>query len=279
MYTKIISVCFIIVMLSCQSSDITGPAAELKKHALPISNLSKLDADIYKEIEKYDVILMGEMHGTKEPSEFVYGLSKLIADKEGKVTLALEIPSSQLEDLTDEMTKEELMGLPFFEGENSTGQNATAILDLIHLANQDSRIDLKFMDNLRGSTRDSSMYAEIADMKKTGPFTKIVTLTGNIHNWLIPFSNEERIGGYLVKDTINFIPERIMSIDHYYNQGTMLNNMGNGLELTTIEPRDNIFNQTISDKMFLCKMIFDDKEQNTHFLFTDSVTHSPPVQQ
>jgi len=264
-------------MLSCQTVELTGPAAKLKYNAIPIDNLSKLNGDIYQEIAKYDVILMGEMHGTKEPAEFAYGMSKLIADKEGEVTLALEIPSSQLDGMTDSMSKEQLKALPFFSGQNSYGRNGDACLDLIYNANQDSRIRLKFIDNYIASTRDSSMYVEICEIKKAASFTKIVTLTGNIHNWLIPFSNEERIGGLLIQDTINFDPARIMSINHFYNQGTMLNNMGNGLELTTIEPKDNIYNQTISDKMYLCPRLSEDQLQNTHFLFTEKVTPSNTI--
>jgi len=235
------------ISLCCQSVELTGPALKIKEQAIPLENLSKPGSDIYNEIAKYDVILMGEMHGTNEPAEFVYGISKMIADKEGSVTLALELPSSMLDGMTDKMTKEELKALDFFISENRTGQNGESILDLIYKANQDSRIDLQFIDNYRASTRDSSMYAAICEIKKAAPYTKIVTLSGNIHNRLIPYKDEQRIGGYLIGDTINFDPARIMSINHYFNHGTMLNNIGNGLELQTFDPSDNIYNQTISN--------------------------------
>jgi len=267
-----------IILLSCQTKELSVSATKIKEQAITIENLADLNTDIYREISKYDVILMGEMHGTMEPSEFVYGLSKLIADKEGNVTLALELPSSLLTGMTDNMTKERLKVFDFFSGENRTGQNGEACLDLIYKANQDSRINLEFIDNYIASTRDSSMYAAICEIKKAAPYTKIVTLTGNIHNRLIPYNDEQRIGGYLLGDTVNFDPTRIMSINHYFNHGTMLNNIGNGLELQTFDPSDNIYNQTISSKMYLCSRISEEIPAHTHFLYTEEVTHSNPIQ-
>lgn len=271
----------LLLLLSCSPQDPPQPSTPrdiLKKHAVPIKNLSTLPQKIYKEIANYDVILMGEMHGTREPAEFAFGLCELIARQEHRVVLALEIPSFTMKNYREDMSLAELANVDFFNGENTDGRNGQAWLELIHKSNQHNNITVTFIDNYRYSKRDSSMYAEILDIKNTYPDTKIVTLTGNIHNWLIPFNNENRIGGYLRQDTINFDPERIMSIDHHFSEGTMLNNVGNGLELTIISPKENIYNKTLSAEMFFCKRVIEDQLQNTHILYTEKVSHSEVIE-
>ena len=263
-----------LLFLSCNSVELSDEEQRIKESSIEIKNLSTLNNKIYKEIEEYEVIMVGEMHGTKEPSEFVLGLCELISKKEQSVILGLEIPSSQMHNFTNNMSIEEIKELGFFRGEGSDGRNGEAWLDLLEKSNKNEAIKVEFIDSQTLSTRDSSMYKEVCEIRKAYPKTKIVTLTGNIHNWLKPFSNEMRLGGLLVNDTMNFNPLKIMSINHIFNKGTMLNDMGNGLELTTIEGKENIFNRALSTKMFLSKRIFEDRDQYTHFLYTDEVTHS-----
>lgn len=271
---KLFNLFLILLFLSCNSVELSKEQQRMKKSAIAIKNLSILNDKIYKEVVDYDVIMVGEMHGTKEPSEFAFGLCKLISRKEQNVILALEIPPSQMYNYTDNMSIEKIKELGFFRGEGSDGRNGKAWLALLEKSSKNEAIKVKFIDSQRLSTRDSSMYNEVCEIRKAYPKTKIVTLTGNIHNWLRPFSNEIRLGGLLVGDTINFNPQKIMSINHIFNKGTMLNNIGNGLELTTIEGKENIFNTNISAKMFLSKRIYEDRDQYTHFLYTDEVTHS-----
>ncbi len=263
-----------LLFLSCNSVELSEDQRRIKENSIEIRNLSTLNNKIYKEIEDYEVIMVGEMHGTKEPSEFALGLCELISNKEQNVILGLEIPPSQMNNFTDNMSLEELKELDFFSGEGSDGRNGEAWLALLEESNKNEAIKVKFIDTQTLSTRDSSMYKEVCEIRKAYPQTKIVTLTGNIHNWLKPFSNKIRLGGLLVSDTTNFYPSKIMSINHIFNKGTMLNNMGNGLELTTIEGKENIFNKTLSAKMFLSKRVFEDRNQYTHFLYTEEVTHS-----
>ena len=58
------------------------------------------------------------------------------------------------------------------------------------------------------------------------------------------------------------------------DEGTMLNNIGNGLELKTIEGKDNIFNKTIAADKFFCKKINTQRDHYTHFFYTNKVSHS-----
>lgn len=268
-----------LLFLSCKDKELSPRANFLKSNAIPIKYLSSLSKKVYESVQPYEVILIGEMHGTKEPSQFAFSLSKLIADIEGKVILCLEIPPSQMESYTSESTLEELKALNFFKGENTSGMNGEAWINLIDNSNRNDNIHIKFIDTQKFSPRDSAMYTSVVDLKIRYPDTKIISLTGNLHNWLIPRKNKKMLGNYLVNDSINFDRTKIMSINHIFSEGTMLNRMGNGLELRKIERKSTIYNSTISAKNYLTKAIDKDEERYTHMLYTDKVTHSKVLDQ
>ena len=257
------------------SVEMTEEQKNLKKNAIPIENLSKLSNKIYDEIANHEIIMIGELHGTNEPAEFAYGLCELIAKHEDKVIMAMEIRASMMKNFSDEMSVSELKELGFFRGKNFDGRNGVAWLDLVYKSIQNESIILKFIDNpYPSSPRDSSMYMEIRNIHNTYPNTKIVTLTGNVHNSLIPRFDKVRIGGYLLKDSVNFDSKKIMSINHVFSEGNMLNSDLTGLKMRTIEREENIYNTTLSHEMFLCRKIPKEQIRGTHIFYTDKVTAS-----
>ena len=257
----------------------TNPVDFLKENAIPIKDISKLNQQVYKEISEYDIIMVGEMHGTKEPAEFVYGLCNLITESEKQVVLALEIRASQMENLSNEMSIAQLKELEFFRRENFDGRNGVSMLDLIYNSIQNEKIILQFIDNYYPSSpRDSSMYMEIRDIRNAHPNSKIVTLTGNVHNSFTPLFDKERIAGYLLKDTANFDSKKIMSINHAFSEGSMFNNDGTGIKIQDIDREENIYNTTLSHEMFLCEKFPEEQNRYTHILYTDKVTASGKIE-
>lgn len=269
-------IAFILIFLvTCgYSQNGTDLKRKLEQNAISISQLDKLDSTIYDELKDYDVIMIGEMHGTNEPASFVSGLVKLIADREGKVVLAMEIPENLIKEFEQPISKENLRKTIFFSMENVDGRNGQAWYDLICKSSYIPGVEIKFIDNETVEPRDSSMYLDIKNIRLLNPKVKIISLTGNIHNWLKPFRNEPKLGTYITRDTVIFNSTKIMSINHMYKEGTMMNNTGNGLELKTVEGKDNFYNKTIKSKIYLCKTLFESQNQYTHFLFTEKVTHS-----
>lgn len=269
-----ILITFLTPMLVTSQDDISSPRTALKQKAIAIENLRKLSNDVYNEIKDYEIIMIGEMHGTNEPAKFAYGICQLITNNEEQVILALEIPGELLVDMNSPLSSDELKGSDFFQMENVDGRNGQAWFDLILESNNNSNIIAETIDNNICSPRDSSMYLDVLRIKKKYPNTKIVTLTGNIHNWLKPFRNDMKLGGFLVNDGQYIQSNKIMSINHLYKEGTMMNNTGDGLKLQTIEGKDNLLNQTVNAKMYLSPQIFKRHNQYTHFLFTEKITHS-----
>jgi TonB family protein len=276
---KILSILLLFFVLNLHSQNSSDAVSELRKNALAISNLEDLDQSIYEEIKNYDVILVGEMHGTQEPAKFVYGLLNLISKNEGQVVLVLEAPLKSI-GCSVPVSQYCLDDSDFFTSENIDGRNGKAWYDLLRMGGNLRGVNIGCFDNQRVSPSDSSMYLDFVDFRKgiddhyKYRKVKIVSLSGNIHNSLKPHRNKATLGSYLLNDTINFKPERIMSINHWYKEGTMMNNSGNGLELKTVEGKDNFLNQTISSKMYLCKSLLESQKNYTHFLFTEKVTHS-----
>ncbi len=266
---------FVSTQLSCQLAN--DPISKLRNNAIPIDSLSDLDGRIYEEIKNYEVIMMGEMHGTNEPAAFVLGLAKLISKKEGKVVLAMEIQSSEIDIYGKKITTENLLKTKLFTRENIDGRNGQAWFNLIAEASRVNGLSIVYIDNNTVQPRDSSMYLDVKYCKETFPNTKIITLTGNIHNILKPYVGEHKLGSYLMNDTVLFNPQKIMSINHMYKSGTMMNSNGKGIELRTVEGKDSFLNKTIATKKYLCKNIFESQNNYTHFLYTESVSHSDKV--
>ena len=272
---KILNYLLLLLLLSCGEKKATNPIDFLKENAISIKDITKLNRQVYNEVSDYEIIMIGEMHGTKEPAEFAYGLCNLITEAENKVVLALEIRDSQMNNFSDEMSIAQLKELDFFRRKNYDGRNGVSMLDLIHKSNQNEKIMVKFIDNsYPSSTRDSSMYMEIRNIHNAYPNTKIVTLTGNVHNSFIPLFDMVRIGGYLLKDTVNFDSKKIMSINHIFSEGNMLNSNGTELQLRIIEREENIYNTNLSYEMFLSKKFPKGQNRCTHILYTDKVTAS-----
>lgn len=246
----------------------------IKDHAVELKNLSLQDTSLYKTYKPYDVIMVGEMHGTYEPAQFVTGLANLIADQEGKVSVGLEIPDAAMELFNRKGSDSSLYHSVFFQSKNIDGRNGRAWFEMIKALHKNPKVNLFFFDYPQSPNRDSSMYTAVLDQKKAQPKTKIITLSGNIHNRLKPYKSTKTLGAYLMADSTFFAPNKIMSINHFYRQGTMMNNTGNGLEIKTIEGTDSIFNTSVSFKNYLCPVFWADQNQYNFFLFTWNVTHS-----
>jgi hypothetical protein len=249
----------------------------IKENAIEIKDINKLDQPIYDALSTFELITVGEMHGTKEPANCVKSLSTLILEKEGEVSVGLEIPDNQLTLFIENPTPENLLNSVFFSKENIDGRNGSAWYNLILYCINDTNINLFFFDNhsnYNGVKRDSVMYLGIKEQKINHPNSKIITLSGNIHNSRIPFNEMTTMGMYCLKDTLNFSSDKICSIHHVFSEGTMLNNTGNGLELRTIPFEDNIFSTSINFQNYLIHYNFGSENRYNCIIYTRKVSQS-----
>ncbi|WP_341900488.1 hypothetical protein [Fluviicola taffensis] len=243
-------------------------------NALPVGTNLSVNSSLYAPFEKYRFIAVGEMHGTKEPAKITEQLARLILVHEESVSVGLEIPEKEMKDFLQKPNEKTLMESRFFSKPNEDGRNSSAWYNLIQYCMNEPRIHLFFYDNATSSdvSRDSIMYLEIKKQALSHPTNKILTLSGNIHNQLTPFNDEQTMISYLSEDP--YFPKGcICSIYHYYAEGTMMNNRGNGLELRTIEFQESDFTSGLYENYFLFYTSAEPTPNNCIF-FTRKVHHS-----
>jgi hypothetical protein len=249
----------------------------IQKNAFKIESLDSLNKNLYPYFKDKDLIMIGEMHGTEEPAKFVKGLYKLFSKFENKVNIGLEALKDEFIEYLKNPSDSTLLNTIFFSKENIDGRNGKAWFDLITFLHKQKNVNLFFFDDSEAINRDSFMYSEVVTIRKKYPKQKIITLSGNIHNWLIPFKNQKTLGAYCVADEINFIADRIVSINHIFQEGTMLNNTGNGLQLKTIQNKSNIFSTSVPYQNYFISNFIPNQKQYNHYIFTRKVNHSALV--
>jgi hypothetical protein len=269
------TITFTIFLLFTSNLFSQGWKEYIAKHALSLGKDLELDSSHYNSFKNYRLIMMGEMHGTLEPAKMVEQLAKLLLLREDSVSIGLEIPEKEMSVFLRKPTEKNLKESHFFSKPNEDGRNGRAWFELVKYCMNEPRIHIFFFDNAVSSDvpRDSIMYLEIKKQAILHPKNKILTISGNIHNQLITRNGSKTMGAYLSTDSLTFPKENICSIYHYYAEGTMLNNMGKGLELTTIKFQESDFTTGPFENYFIFYESAEPTPNNCIF-FTRKVHHS-----
>jgi hypothetical protein len=183
--------------------------------------------------------MIGEMHGTNEPAKFVKGLTALFTNNGDSVQVGFEIPSELMTTFLKLKTDSSIYQSDFFSKKSADGRASLAWVSTILLLNKNSKVtiffyDINNVDSENPDYRDSLMYIKIKNQIIKHPTWTTVTLSGNIHNMRLPYKQKNTTGAYLVNDTDLNISSKFCSLNHSYQSGTMLNNIGNGLELRQV---------------------------------------------
>lgn len=255
----------------------------ITQYAIPFIDTRHLNDTIYHEIKDKQIIMVGEIHGTKESAEFVESLAKLISKKEGKVLVGIEIWSEIMNGIDTLNVEASVNQTVFFSRENTDGRNGIAWRDLVTHCLEDSLIDLFFFDNsneyrFMGFERDSAMYLSVLEQFIKDPSRKIITLSGNVHNMLVPMGEMKTMGTYIVNDTLNFTKNSICSVQHVYSEGTMLNNTGNGLELKNIEFEESLYSKSHSSSNYFITYTAVQPSPYNGLFYTRKINHSPVIE-
>lgn len=250
--------------------------AHLENNAMEIKSLEAPNPELYKIVQQADLIMIGEMHGTMEPSQLAKGIMRTIAFMEEKVYLGLEIPAAEMEAFIQHPSMATLSVCDFFTKKNIDGRNSLAWFELIADALKTPKVELFFFDyNKNDEIRDSMMYAEIVKKRIENPQYKIITLSGNMHNMLVPGQGMRTMGSYCVSDNSHFDKTRILSINHLFGGGQMLNSSGKGLELKTIDFQENIYSQSVPLDKYIVPATIAQAGRYNYTLFT-RLTHFSP---
>ncbi len=227
--------------------------------------LTKLDAkneNLAKAMLPYRCIMIGEMHGTKETAQFTFGLIQSLAAKKKKIVLGIEIPAKDVANFKQKKAKKTLAASTFFQKGYNDGRNNEAWFELIVAASELKNVEICFFDSA-DNERDSLMSENLWSAFRKDTSRTLITLSGNIHNMLLPFRNEKKMGAFMTKF---FSSTTIAAINFDYASGTILNNMGDGLKERKIEAQNNIFAKATDKPYFLLPKMPDWYSKNHNML-------------
>ena len=209
----------------------------LRANAIPIPDAETLPDTLHAMFRPFQVVMMGEMHGTNEPARFVGRLAELCLRMGDSVQVGLEIPASEMEDFLRMRTDSSIATSRFFDSPRfESGRESVAWATLIGGLKERPNVQLFFFDVAEGEgkpfERDSLMAAKIRNQYLLHPTWKLLTLSGNAHAMLPkqgPNGNTS-MAAVLARDKAMGPSTRICTLNHLYSSGTCRANFGHGLE-------------------------------------------------
>lgn len=251
--------------IQCQSVEkaIRTTAIEYKAWTSP-------NQEVYSVLKNYKVICLGEMHGTKEPAEFLTGLARTFISNNRRIIVCLEIADSLMTQFAEQRDPTGLSRTNFFSGNRGDGRNSAAWFSVINACNN-LGVRFCFFDN-SDDNRDLGMYQRIMDCYSGDTTSVVLVLSGNIHNKIVPYKNDSTMGCYLKAH----FGRKLCSINHLYNGGTMYNNTSEGLKVHQVQPLNSVFSTATDYDGYYLPNIFT-LDDYTGFFFTRTITASLPA--
>jgi hypothetical protein len=225
----------------------------IKKNAVRVDKPDSMGKEVYNLLSACKLIMIGEMHGTYEPVSLVGGLAEMFTRFGDSVQVGFEIPVEQMKTFENNHTDSSILQSHFFSKPSIDGRAtvawAAAIRKVFH--NPKARVFFFDMAGDYSGQRDSIMYLNIKAEMIAHPGWRTITISGNIHNMLVPHKGENKTAYFLYNDTELNLANKFCSLNHQYESGTMINNTGNGLELKEVGPLDSSYSRYGYDNYLL----------------------------
>jgi hypothetical protein len=273
----------VLLLVSCLNVSYSQDSIHLKQNAVKIDNPDSLGEDIYKLIATYQLIMIGEMHGTNEPAVLVTSLVDLLTKKNDSVQVGLEIPSEQMKNYLWAPAVSNICASDFFANKSSDGRATCAWATLIEKLNNNHKAEIFFYDInhedaefIDDTIRDSMMYVKIKKKIQAHPTWKTITLGGNIHNMLMPYKydGKTKMALYISNDKELNISKRILSLVHVYAAGSTLSDSGNGLQLIQVDQSNSLWAKATACENYLFLYPQNVKTNYSGVYFTRKLTAS-----
>jgi hypothetical protein len=210
----------------------------IRAHAILIADRRASNHNVYSSLSSYQIILVGELHGSKEPAEFIEGITRTFLNHDREVIIGMEIPATDMTEFTDSGTAESLTKTKFFTnavdmGTDGDGRASEAWANLL-MAFKDSKVKYKFFDatpnQYKGGSnnRDSMMYDNINRILIENPAAVFIGLCGGYHNLLRPDPYHCPMGWYLMHAANSALTDttKMISLDHVFDTGAFYANTG-----------------------------------------------------
>jgi hypothetical protein len=245
------------ITMICLFAEVYGQdSVLLHKTALQIDKQDSLSMDIYEVISMYQLFIIGEGHGTKEPARFVQSLAELFLNKGSRVQIGLEIPSDQMKKYLSNPNDSSVFESDFFINKSYDGRACFAWANLIARLSGHPNVEFFFYDVNIGEfknfdERDSLMYLKIKKRIQLHPDWKTIVLGGNIHAMLKPYDGKPKLAFFLRYDKDLQIEKKLLSIDHRHAVGTYWDNSNKMLQVFQSDESQSIFATAVNYENYL----------------------------
>jgi hypothetical protein len=235
---------------------------------------------ILEKINGYKCLMVGEMHGTQEPAEFITDIVKIASKKGKKIILGLEIPPNDMKEFIKKRTIKNLKKTKFFSVGYGDGRNNEAWFKIIETCKKLKNVEFCFFDvdsdsRIDEQSRDSLMFSNLINVYKKDTTQVIYTIGGNFHNKIKPFRQNKTFGCYMAE---YFSIDKVMSIFHAFGNGTTYNRENGVLKIRKIEGQSKLFTVSIKfAQYFLPKLPRNFTDDYTAFFYTGTITASMPI--
>jgi hypothetical protein len=231
--------------------------------------------ELTNKLAAYHFILMGEMHGTREPVTFVKEVAKAIS-KTKKVKIGFEIPADEIHLKSKPVAVSDLVKEKFFAGDNGN-RSSEAWAEAISELSGSKNCELFFYDYRKPQekwNRDSIMFVNISEEYKKDTAVVIITISGNIHNQVQTYKGKNKMGWYVR----HYLSTSVLSIDHVYESGTMYNSTDQTAGLRKVNSdKSNLKSISKTPDFFLLDLNHDFSKNWDAFLFTTKINASFPA--
>jgi len=250
-------------LVFCITANAQDLAVSLRSNAVKVDRLDSLDSSVYKLLGDFRLIMVGESHGTNEPAKFVIGLVKLLTDNGDSVQVGFEIPEDGMTKFLSEHTDSSIYSSEFFTREPMDGRENLAWVEMISTLSKNKRVKLFFFAGaISFSNPDGSKYYRVRSQIQKNPHYKTITLSGNIHNRILPHNGNGTMASLLKADKELNISDKLCSLGHIYKSGTMINNDGGGLKLKEVNNPDTVYSTSVDSDSYL--FLFQDSALNQY---------------
>jgi hypothetical protein len=255
----------------------------IRKNAVSTDSMYFKSDAVYSFLKSYKLIMIGEMHGTNEPAALTIEFSGMLTDRGDSVQVGLEIPSELMAKFTAGKTDTSISQSEFFANHFEDGRGSYAWVEIIKQVSKNPKARIFFYDVNQDeykttSSRDSLLYIHVKKEMNAFPNWKTITLSGNVHNMIIPINGKVKMGLYLMRDSsLNLIGETI-SINHFYESGSMRNNTGKGLELRYVNYTGSEYGKSAFSNSYLLKMPENQNQHHNAIYWTRNVTAATMVE-
>jgi len=254
----------------------------VEEFGVEIKDRKEANDSVYEALKNYKAVLIGEMHGTQEPPEFMVGIVRSLMKNGKKVVAAIELPSDGI-DLTKKFTLEQLKKEPAFYGMSPDGRQSIAWAEmLIELQKMNAEIvcfDLGM--HYKGDRKlhhDSMLYENINQYLKKDTSKMLVALSGNISNMMGKYNKHKTMAYYMMRHKASCLKGKsILSLNHAYGKGTMYNWMNDGYKFRETEGNAPFYEYASSWDNYLFAMPDPFMKGYGGVLFSKTITASGPL--